>query len=749
MWWMLEIGIYTALALGFGSLPLLLNRRHTDVDRNRRLLQLLALLTAILTVALGSLASLTGDAWWLFAWRRTAQYGLAILGLVTAEYTRAFALRPQRWSWRTLVATVLLGAALALDLAPARLPAVLTWLEPTAPTRLVLLVTWLGMMGSAGWTAGLALRRAGGAQQSNRIRYLLVALSWLTLGDLAILGATTEPALWMRAGGVLSGLAAHLVGLAILTFAALRHRLPDIRVLALRAARLAIITGLVLAILIFSTILLTMATGTWADGLAQARRLAPALLVGSLLVSLAAPRLRQLLERTLLGRDDNLQKALGDYGRKMGLILDVGRLADYTLSWIEDSLHVEQSAFILLTPETADQTQLKIVTTRSIEALPPASFAADGRFLGHFQNTGRPLSQYDLDLLAWFREVASEERAWLHKLGLDLYVPVLFGGQPVALLALGPKRGKRPYTDQDLETLLILAGQAGAAMDNARLVDDLRHVQDDLQNLGSQLRETNLQLQRLNQAKSDFVAIAAHELRTPLSQIYGYSDVLTSMKAQELNGEQSLHQFVDGISRGAMRLKRVVDELIDMSLIETGSLALQTVQLPIPLLVKNAVDSVQPTAEPRQVRLIVQDLSTLPYIQGDSVRLEQALTSLLSNAVKFTPDGGQVQVSGRVVAPAPGQQIVEIQIADTGIGIDPAQLELIFDKFYRGENILLHSSSDTRFKGAGPGLGLAIARGIVEAHGGRIWVESPGRDESKCPGSTFYVHLPLGPIKVT
>ena len=150
-----------------------------------------------------------------------------------------------------------------------------------------------------------------------------------------------------------------------------------------------------------------------------------------------------------------------------------------------------------------------------------------------------------------------------------------------------------------------------------------------------------------------------------------------------------------------------------------------------------------PIAEQRQISLVVNDLSGLPYVEADSVRLEQALQALLSNAIKFTPDGGQITISGRRATPMPGQECVELLIADTGIGVDPEERDLIFDKFYRGENPLLHSTAEARFKGAGPGLGLAIAKGIVEAHGGRVWVESPGRDEKICPGSTFYVRLPV------
>jgi signal transduction histidine kinase len=112
------------------------------------------------------------------------------------------------------------------------------------------------------------------------------------------------------------------------------------------------------------------------------------------------------------------------------------------------------------------------------------------------------------------------------------------------------------------------------------------------------------------------------------------------------------------------------------------------------------------------------------------------------NAIKFTPDGGSITIGGRYINGNEPPQ-VEIAIRDTGIGIDPALHKLIFEKFNQTGDFLLHSSGKTKFKGGGPGLGLAIARGIVEAHGGRIWVESPGYNEKSFPGSTFFVSLPV------
>jgi signal transduction histidine kinase len=124
-------------------------------------------------------------------------------------------------------------------------------------------------------------------------------------------------------------------------------------------------------------------------------------------------------------------------------------------------------------------------------------------------------------------------------------------------------------------------------------------------------------------------------------------------------------------------------------------------------------------------------------IFADGERLYQALRNIVINAIKYTPDGGTIQIDGRLL---PG--FIEITIKDTGIGVDPNDHDWIFEKFGRLGNISLHSSSKTKFKGGGPGLGLPITKGIIEAHGGAIWVESDGFDEQRCPGTTFHILIP-------
>ena len=184
--------------------------------------------------------------------------------------------------------------------------------------------------------------------------------------------------------------------------------------------------------------------------------------------------------------------------------------------------------------------------------------------------------------------------------------------------------------------------------------------------------------------------------------------------------------------------------MVDMSLIETGALKMHYVAVPLVVIIQNVIQTVDAAIEARHLTLTIENLSGLPYVMADSARLEQAFLSVVSNAVKFTPDGGEITITGESDSTAADGDYVQITVTDQGIGIDPEQQTLIFEKFYRPENPLLHSTDDIGFKGAGPGLGLAIARGIVEAHDGRIWVESPGRDEEACPGSTFYLRFPVG-----
>ena len=199
------------------------------------------------------------------------------------------------------------------------------------------------------------------------------------------------------------------------------------------------------------------------------------------------------------------------------------------------------------------------------------------------------------------------------------------------------------------------------------------------------------------------------------------------------------------IRQAAARLERVVATMVDVSQIDTETLDLRLSPVQVGAVVDMATRSwKEALAERRQV-LTVTGLDDLPPIQADGERLVQAFSCIVQNAIKYTPDGGGIHISGRLIGDAQGMTI-EVIVADTGIGISREDLNRIFEKFYRVGDILFHSSGETKFKGGGPGLGLTIARGIAKAHGGFIWAESPGLDEELCPGARFHVLLPVEPL---
>ena len=197
-----------------------------------------------------------------------------------------------------------------------------------------------------------------------------------------------------------------------------------------------------------------------------------------------------------------------------------------------------------------------------------------------------------------------------------------------------------------------------------------------------------------------------------------------------------------GILDGSERMTDIVGSMLDVSRIDSNSLFLKKTDLHVEQVVNKVHKGFADAFKERKIKFDTEGLTKLPMVPADPELLQKVFHHLVMNAIKFTPDGGHVTVSGRYVNGNTPPQ-VEVAIRDTGIGINPESHSLIFNKFYQTGEVLLHSSGKTKFKGGGPGLGLAIARGIVEAHGGRIWVESPGQDEKTNPGSVFFVALPL------
>jgi signal transduction histidine kinase len=295
---------------------------------------------------------------------------------------------------------------------------------------------------------------------------------------------------------------------------------------------------------------------------------------------------------------------------------------------------------------------------------------------------------------------------------------------------------------KDFET--ILSKSPHMAIDIMRITLDRMRANDHM--AIADLQRTNNILRQLDRNKLDFIQVVAHELRTPLTVLNGYIKILRSLP--DVKGNDALIGVVEGILKGSDRIHEVVNLMLDVTRIDTETLKVVAESVPLLQIVNDLVHDLAKAAEGRRIAFTVEYGADTPDIHGDPTLIQKALYQLIVNAIKYTPDGGKVTISmraGIIDEEVPG---VEIAVKDTGIGLDTEQHQLVFEKFYQVGSVAIHSSGKTTFKGGGPGLGLAIVRGVARAHGGKVWVESAGHDEINFPGSTFYLQLPIDPISL-
>lgn len=683
-----------------------------------------------------------------YALERTNLYLVFALGLLFYQLTRIFTRRPGRGLAGWLGGTAFLAAGILLYENPLNLPDLLAQAGGLAAARIslayaVLLAGWGLLMGAAVLVTLHAHQRAASPLHKNRVRFWAVAAALAAAGQGLLLGRAPVP-----------GAVFHLASVLCAAFVLLTYHLPDLRLAARKFG--AYLSAAVVAVAVYAAAFV-LAINALRD-LPGATPLLIGLGVGVVISFLINPLLRateRFFHHLILGLPFDASRTLSEYSQRISNILDLERLAAVVVDLIGEEMQITHGALITVTYDASDQpgddsSSVYILTPIDSQgkALPEIWLAARNPVAYTLSHERQPLTQYDIDVLPRFREIGVAERAWIDSLNMDVYVPIYAQNAWIGAIALGPKKSGDRYFDEDLLLLKTLADQTAVALQNARLVQDLKERNRENERLNRDLSSANQELARLDQAKSDFINIASHELRTPLTQVIGYNDILHDMLKTPGFQPETGAQMVSSVRKAARRLEEIVETMFDVSKLDTHTLDLERSPVTLASVVAGAVDNWQEGLEQRSLTLSVRGLAKLPPVMADGKRLGQVFSNLIQNAMKSTPDGGQIRVEGRLLADeASRQQFVEVTVADNGIGIAAEDLERIFEKFYRVGSVLLHSTGDTKFKGAGPGLGLTIARGIVDAHGGRIWAESPGYDETACPGAVFHVLLPCGPIE--
>jgi len=295
--------------------------------------------------------------------------------------------------------------------------------------------------------------------------------------------------------------------------------------------------------------------------------------------------------------------------------------------------------------------------------------------------------------------------------------------RPIQALAEGSRRVGAGELDHRIQV------SSGDEIQDLALT--FNQMAEDLKNKVDEIETANQELQQLDQLKSKFISMASHELRTPLIAIQGYVDLIREGRGGDISAAQ--RTMLDTVSRNATRLARIVSELLDISRIEENKLVLERVPVSLGQIVSEIAEEQQPYLESRGHALTLEIADALPRVDGDPDRISQVVINLLGNAIKYTPDGGQIHIR---VYPEPDR--VHLEVTDTGIGIKPEDIGKLFKRFSTLGDVTKHRTGKNEFLAGGTGLGLSIVQGIVRAHEGKIWVDSEyGR------GSTFHVQWPI------
>ena len=592
---------------------------------------------------------------------------------------------------------------------------------------------WLLFMVGSVLTARSAYAHSRQPLLRNRLNYWTPVFLLLALNDVLILGGVPLPGNPIR-----------LAAVALATFIVVTHDPPDLVEVSRRVVTY-IITTLVIV-------------GFYVAGFTASQTVFTALpgynplLVGAgialLLSFIFTPLLslvRRWVNRWLNIQEFHPSRTLHAYSEQISNILDMQRLANVAVGLIIEAMDISRGFLFLIDSELTSDAQkayrLRAVRNQGERQLKTLTLGSDHPIVKQLVLDQRPLLQYDLDLLPVFRSVSSAEREWFNHLEAEVYLPIFSKREWIGLLALGAKISANRYTENDLVTLSALANQTAVALENARLVENLVQLNTELRQAYRALDKANRDLERLDQTKSDFISIASHELRTPLTTIIGYTEMLM----EDASLPPAIHKMLDSISKGTRRLHEIMDSMFDIAQIDTRTLQVHLTPVDTAGLIREVSSSLEKSFQERNQTLTIS-IPQLPLTKADPNLLKKLFQHLLTNAIKFTPNDGKISIVARTL-PTRSAELphggVEIVVSDTGVGVDPASQDIIFSKFYQPGDLSKHSTSKTRFKGSGAGLGLALSKGIVEAHGGRIWVESKGYDEVNFPGSKFHVILPL------
>jgi signal transduction histidine kinase len=517
-------------------------------------------------------------------------------------------------------------------------------------------------------------------------------------------------------------------------YAILRYRLMDIRFILSRS----IVYALLVTVVMGTFALVTYLGSTYFTSVSQTGQTFVLGITSFIIVILIDPFKKLLAKVT----NKIFFKAAIDYPvvtTKLTNIIneeiDLAALIERFSDSLENELRLQHATVLLPVGETTylEPEELQHEQKHKRKSKNNQSVYSDSPIIHHLIKNDEIIILDELDRLVSDAKT-EKDRDWYDKMRQNLEamggyaaVPVKSKNKLEAILILTRKLSGEAFSLNDIQLLQVIAPQVASGIQKARLYQEAKEFNVKLERKVDEatldLREANEKLTALDQAKSEFMSIASHQLRTPLAGIIGYLDMLNEEDYGKLDEKQK--PIIHDVLEASQRLSRLVNTLLNVTRIEAGRFVMNYTKVPFADVIESMYKELKPTATKKNVKLIYNK-QPLPEIEVDTDKIKDVLLNLTDNAIKYTPKG-TVEIFAEAT-----NKTVHVWVKDTGVGIDPKEVNNLFSKFVRGSEI-------ARVNPNGSGLGLFIAKKAVEGHGGKIWAASEGKGK----GTEFHFEIPI------
>ncbi|MBN1325574.1 GAF domain-containing protein [Candidatus Falkowbacteria bacterium] len=572
------------------------------------------------------------------------------------------------------------------------------------------------------------------AQGLYKVQLLYVILGLLISGILGLITNLILPQLGVINLTILRlGIYGMIFFIGLTSYAILKYRLMDVRVIIRRSA---VFTVLVLIITALYAVL-SYALSVFFTQLFGIESLILNGVIMAVLVALGFEPLKTWLsyvtDSFLFKAEYKPQEVLQEFSAHLTTTLDLYSIRDFILSGLQKIFKNKFTSLFLLNEERGVYAKLGDIgkVAARLDTIDKKLFSKISNYLADMGKERDTIVREEVKKIYEYQPdpIMKLLIDQMERYEVNLIIPLYLRDKLVGILFLGDKKSGDVYSQQDIRVLEIISGQSAVAIQNAQLFEEQKHFAEHLKmevdKATKELKVANIQLKKLDQAKSEFISIASHQLRTPLTAIKGYLSMVQQGDYGKIPAK--FNAPIDRVLQSTERIIHLVEDLLNISRIESGRMQFDFALTDLNALAEDVYSELMVQAKKKNLQFeYIKPTKSISKLSLDQNKIREVIMNLTDNAIKYTPKGFVTMKLERL------DDSVRFSVTDSGRGLEADEIPLLFQKFSRARGVqLIHTE--------GTGLGLYIAKNIIEKHNGRIWVESKGKDK----GSTFYIEFKI------